>query len=307
MPSRLPAVLAVVVGLLALTVPAAGASTGPGAAKAKPGAPGSLTGYGFDACSAPPQAVMDAWWEQSPYSAVSAMAIDPIYLDVTAVPEFIAAGGVAAFDTQERDELDGLRNAPSIEYGMIRRLKERALRIATERFVDSEIRRGTARAQSFARFLSEQGWWLQDYALFRAIHAHEDERPWTSWPNGLKRREQPALADAKYALASEVMFRQYVQWLAHTQWADARAAANRKGIALFAADYPHDYPEVEATVMCVKHKLRLAEVPVRMRERSGGQSSITAFRSVYYMAKVLLAIFVGLFRRYAGPEEDHHR
>ena len=70
MPSRLPAVLAVVVGLLALTVPAAGASTGPVAAKAKPGAPGSLTGYGFDACSAPPQAVMDAWWEQSPYSAV---------------------------------------------------------------------------------------------------------------------------------------------------------------------------------------------------------------------------------------------
>ena len=70
MPSRLPAVLAVVIGLLALTVPAAGASTGPGAAKAKPGAPGSLTGYGFDACSAPPQAVMDAWWEQSPYSAV---------------------------------------------------------------------------------------------------------------------------------------------------------------------------------------------------------------------------------------------
>jgi glycosyltransferase involved in cell wall biosynthesis len=85
-------------------------------------------------------------------------------------------------------------------------------------------------------------------------------------------------------------------------------AVNRRGIVLFAADYPHDYPEVEATIMCVKHKLRLAEVPVRMRERSGGRSSITAFRSVYYMAKVLLAIFVGLFRRYAVPlEEEHHR
>ena len=81
-------------------------------------------------------------------------------------------------------------------------------------------------------------------------------------------------------------------------------AVNRRGIALFAADYPHDYPEVEATVMCVKHKLRLTEVPVRMRERTGGQSSITAFRSVYYMAKVLLAIFVGLFRRYAVPPEE---
>ena len=81
-------------------------------------------------------------------------------------------------------------------------------------------------------------------------------------------------------------------------------AVNRKGIALFAADYPHDYPEVEATVMCVKHKLRLLEVPVEMRERSGGQSSITALRSVYYMTKVLLAIFVGLFRRYAVPLEE---
>ena len=70
MPFRPLAVLAVVVGLLALTVPAAGAAAGPVAAKAKPGAPGSLTGYGFDACTAPPQEMMDAWWEQSPYSAV---------------------------------------------------------------------------------------------------------------------------------------------------------------------------------------------------------------------------------------------
>jgi hypothetical protein len=85
-------------------------------------------------------------------------------------------------------------------------------------------------------------------------------------------------------------------------------AINRKGIALFAADYPHDYPEVEATVMSVKHKLRLQEVPVVMRQRGGGASSITAARSIYYMTKVLLAIFVGLFRRYAVPlEEEHHR
>jgi len=81
-------------------------------------------------------------------------------------------------------------------------------------------------------------------------------------------------------------------------------AVNRKGIQLFAADYPHDYPEVEATVMCVKHRLRLVEVPVTMRERAGGRSSITAASSIYYMAKVLLAIFVGLFRRDPAPTED---
>ncbi len=77
---------------------------------------------------------------------------------------------------------------------------------------------------------------------------------------------------------------------------------NRRGIALFARDYPHDYPEVEATVMVFRHRLRLCEVPVTMRERGGGRSSITALRSVYYMAKVLLAIFVGLFRRNVVPQ-----
>jgi glycosyltransferase involved in cell wall biosynthesis len=80
-------------------------------------------------------------------------------------------------------------------------------------------------------------------------------------------------------------------------------ALNEKGIALFARDYPHDYPEVEATVMVSRHRLRSVEVPVSMRERTSGRSSITALRSVYYMIKVLLAIFVGLFRRNVVPEE----
>jgi glycosyltransferase involved in cell wall biosynthesis len=77
-------------------------------------------------------------------------------------------------------------------------------------------------------------------------------------------------------------------------------AVNRAGIALFARDYPHDYPEVEATVMVFKHHLRLVEVPVSMREREHGRSSITALRSIYYMVKVLLALGIGIFRRRIG-------
>ena len=81
-------------------------------------------------------------------------------------------------------------------------------------------------------------------------------------------------------------------------------ALNAKGIRLFADDYPHDYPEVEATVMVVKHRLRLLEVPVQMREREHGSSSITALRSAYYVLKVTLALLVGVFRRKAVPLED---
>jgi glycosyltransferase involved in cell wall biosynthesis len=80
-------------------------------------------------------------------------------------------------------------------------------------------------------------------------------------------------------------------------------ALNRRAIALFAADYPHDYPEVEALVLLIRHRLRLCEVPVAMRPRAGGRSSIRTLASVYYMVKVLLALFVGSFRRHV-PLED---
>jgi glycosyltransferase involved in cell wall biosynthesis len=72
---------------------------------------------------------------------------------------------------------------------------------------------------------------------------------------------------------------------------------NRRAIELFARDYPHDYPEVEAVLMLHHHRLVMREVPVRMYERGGGQSSIRSGKSIYYMIKVLLAIGVGLVRR----------
>ena len=71
---------------------------------------------------------------------------------------------------------------------------------------------------------------------------------------------------------------------------------NRRAISLFARDYPHDYPEVEAVLVLHYHRLRMREVAVRMFQRGGGRSSIRSGKSVYYMIKVLLAIFVGLIR-----------
>lgn len=78
---------------------------------------------------------------------------------------------------------------------------------------------------------------------------------------------------------------------------------NRRGIELFARDYPHDYPEVEALLMLHAHRLRIHEVHVRMNARGFGRSSIDYPRSAYYMVKVLLALFVGLFRRRPTPVE----
>jgi glycosyltransferase involved in cell wall biosynthesis len=78
---------------------------------------------------------------------------------------------------------------------------------------------------------------------------------------------------------------------------------NRRGIILFAADYPHDYPEAEANVLAFRHRLRIVEAPVSMRSREAGRSSITALGSLYYMIKVSLALFISVFRRYRTLEE----
>lgn len=79
-------------------------------------------------------------------------------------------------------------------------------------------------------------------------------------------------------------------------------ALDRTGIELFAAEYPHDYPEVEATLVALRSGLRLAQVQVEMRERETGASSITFVRSLYYIVKVMLALLVASLRRYPRAE-----
>ncbi len=80
------------------------------------------------------------------------------------------------------------------------------------------------------------------------------------------------------------------------------AALNRAGIELFAVEYPHDYPEVEGTLVALRSGLRLRQVQVDMRERQAGTSSITFVRSLYYIVKVTLALLVASLRRYPRLE-----
>lgn len=79
-------------------------------------------------------------------------------------------------------------------------------------------------------------------------------------------------------------------------------ALDRVGIELFAESYPHDYPEVEATLVALRSGLRLVQVQVDMRERQTGASSITFVRSLYYIVKVMLALLVASLRRYPRLE-----
>lgn len=71
---------------------------------------------------------------------------------------------------------------------------------------------------------------------------------------------------------------------------------NRKVIELFVKDYPRDYPEPETVCRLLRKKCKVVELPVIMRERSAGVSSISMKKSIYYMIKVSLAIFIERLR-----------
>jgi 4-alpha-glucanotransferase len=189
--------------------------------------------------------------EHSPYSAISAMAIDPLFISLSAVADF---PGEESLSSDDRALLARVRRSPTIDYANVRPLKYKALRAAFDRFAEADWQRGTERSRAFTEFLAGQAWWIDDYATFRAIHAREGERPWTAWPEPLQRREPAAMSEARRGLAREMLFYQYLQWLAHTQWRLAREQAH--GVALF-GDVPFMVDGDSADVWARQDQFRL--------------------------------------------------
>jgi 4-alpha-glucanotransferase len=192
--------------------------------------------------------------QSSPYSAISAMAIDPVFIRVSDVTDFAALGGEASLPSDDRARLDAVRRSPRVEHAEVRALKGAALRAAFNHFFETEWCRDGARARALRTFLSEQAWWIEDYSLFRAIHARESERAWTEWPVELQRREPAAIDRARRELSREVVFFQYLQWIAALQWREARQRTH--GVELF-GDLPFMVDGDSADVWARQHQFIL--------------------------------------------------
>ncbi len=81
-------------------------------------------------------------------------------------------------------------------------------------------------------------------------------------------------------------------------------ACNKKVIKLFASSYPKDYPEPETVVTVLRNKLKVTEMPVIMKPRKGGVSSISNLNGVYYMIKVTLAIIISSISKKVVKEDE---
>lgn len=223
--------------------------------------------------------------ERSPYSALSAMAIDPQFISMRALADFEAIGGEATLSAAQRAGLDAARAAHKINYDVVRPLKIEALRRAFAHFLDKECRSDSSRCTAFRSFCAEQSWWLDDYALFRALHARYDERPWMEWPEPLRDRHAGALESARSELGGAVMFRQYLQWVAAMQWSDARRTS--PGIQLF-GDLPFMVGGDSADVWARQDEFRLdvsVGVPPDAFSDAGQDWGLPAYRWDVFAAR----------------------
>jgi 4-alpha-glucanotransferase len=98
-------------------------------------------------------------------------------------------------------------------------------------------------------FVQEQAYWLNDYALFRAIRKDQDCSVWWEWPEELRDRSEGALAEIKLRLSQEIDYVHFEQFIFFQQWSDMKRYANQRGVELF-GDMPifiaHDSAEVWA-------------------------------------------------------------
>jgi len=190
----------------------------------------------------------------SPYSALSAMAIDPQFITMGVLKDFVALGGERCLEAGLRARLERVRTTPSIDYTGVRDLKHTVLRQAFARFRETEWARNSTRAVALRAYIRSQAWWLDEYSLFRALHVREDARPWHEWPSALRERQPSAIAQARLDLADDILYRQYLQWVANEQWDEARTASG--DITLF-GDLPFMVGADSADVWARQDEFRL--------------------------------------------------
>jgi len=189
--------------------------------------------------------------QNSPYSALSAMALDPVFIAPGDVPEFADSGGEAGLGAADQDVLARARDSASVDFRAVRAVKAVALHASFAVFRERHRGSGSDRERAFAAFVEREGWWLDDYVLFRALHDEHGGRYWRDWDPGVRDREPAALDAARQRLAARMLFYQYLQWLADEQWVRARRDCGRVGLF---GDFPFMVSGHSADVWARQHE-----------------------------------------------------
>jgi 4-alpha-glucanotransferase len=172
--------------------------------------------------------------DNSPYNAISAMAIDPITLHLApGSPEDLTKHDFESALTDA--DLVKLRRG-NVKYNGVKKLKRRLLERAFTNFSTAKPPNREAR---FKDFCAQEAAWLDDYAFFRALmEENGGNEAWDQWPAEQQNRElarvwrQRQSPEKQQIIAERELYFRYVQWVAFEQWSSLKSYAERRGIAL---------------------------------------------------------------------------
>ncbi len=157
----------------------------------------------------------------SPYSCFSAFAGNPLLI---CLERLVEVGELDPADLERTDLPEG-----SCNYGFAHGFKGRLLHKAAHRFSQTA---SPERRDAFGRFCAEQGYWLNDYALFQSLRKHFSDQPWNRWPEQIRSRQEAALHFWGSELAGSVRFHQYAQFVFFEQWFALKEYANARGVRI---------------------------------------------------------------------------
>jgi 4-alpha-glucanotransferase len=161
--------------------------------------------------------------EASPYFPNSRLFLNPLYIDVAAVPEFPGpkAAGLA-------DEIERLRDNNIVDYHGVANAKTRGLKLAYDGF---RAHGTAARREAFRHFRKQHGSTLARFGCFEVMR-RKFVRPWWEWPDEWRRVDDKAVERLRRSAPADVGFIEFVQWIAHEQLDLCRARARARNLPI---------------------------------------------------------------------------
>ena len=174
----------------------------------------------------------------SPYSPISRLFRNPVYLDINEIPEAESSQKVRELmcSSQFRQELEALRRDDVIDYERIAGLKRSVLLLAFDSFLEHDLKGNTDRARSFNNFLKEENPAIMQFAVYSVLREHmistRSVYAWQDWP--VEYHDPSGASVQKFAQqqSKSVMFHQYVQWLIDEQLKEIQKTSEAHGLTV---------------------------------------------------------------------------
>ncbi len=170
----------------------------------------------------------------SPYSPSSRLFLNPVYLDVEAIPDFAeCADARLAVEEMARD-IEAARRPAFVDYDAVTKLKQGVLEILYESFQRNHgvLGKEDERKRDFMRFQEEGGDALHRFSIFEALSEHFDGKSWQDWPKSYRQPDSKAVVKFAKENKTRVQFFQYIQWQADRQLARAQQRATENGVSI---------------------------------------------------------------------------